>query len=61
MNVLFIENAGNCDAGAFHSLIALIKLLREYGVNSFVALPDRADGKQLLIDAYTMLYMSDLH
>lgn len=51
MNVLFIENAGNCDAGAFRSLIALIKLLREYGVNSFVALPDRADGKQLLIDA----------
>ena len=50
MNVLFIENAGNLNAGAFHSMIALIKLLKEYHINSFVALPDRADGKQLLID-----------
>lgn len=50
MNVLFVENAGNRNAGAFHSMIALIKLLKDYNVNSFVALPDRADGKQLLID-----------
>ncbi|WP_144165413.1 glycosyltransferase family 4 protein [Bifidobacterium catenulatum] len=50
MNILFIENAGNRNAGAFHSMIALIKLLKEYGVESFVALPDKADGKQLLID-----------
>lgn len=29
MNVLFIENAGNRNAGAFHSMVALIKLLKK--------------------------------
>lgn len=48
MRVLFIENAGNVSAGAFHSMIALITLLRQYGVESYVAVPDCADGLQLL-------------
>ena len=50
MRVLFVENAGNYNAGAFHSLIALIRLLRKYDVISYVALPDRANGKQMLKD-----------
>ena len=48
MNVLFIENAGHTSAGAFHALLVLIDKLKKYGVNSYVALPDRADGIELL-------------
>lgn len=48
MRVLFIENAGNKSAGAFHSMVSLIKLLRNYGVESYVAVPDKADGLELL-------------
>lgn len=48
MNILYIENAGNRNAGAFRSLIAMIVLLRKYGINGFVAIPDRADGIDLL-------------
>ena len=48
MRVLFIENAGNMSAGAYHSMIALIKLMRQYGVESHVAVPDRGDGLDLL-------------
>ena len=48
MNVLFIENAGHTSAGAFHALVVLADNLKKYGVNSFVALPDRADGCGLL-------------
>lgn len=48
MRVLFIENAGNMSAGAFHSMIALIKLLKKYGVEAHVAVPDRGDGLELL-------------
>ena len=48
MKVLFIENAGNKSAGAYHSMIALICYLREFGVESFVALPDKAEGLDLL-------------
>lgn len=48
MRVLFIENTGNKSAGAYHSLIALIYYLREYGVESFVAVSDKADGLDLL-------------
>lgn len=48
MKVLFIENAGNKSAGAFHSMISLIKLLQDYGVESYVAVPDKADGLDLL-------------
>lgn len=48
MKVLFIENAGNKSAGAYHSMITLIRYLREYGVESFVAVSDKADGLDLL-------------
>lgn len=48
MRVLFIENTGNKSAGAFHSMITLIKLLRNYGVESYVAVSDKADGLELL-------------
>ena len=48
MRVLFIENTGNKSAGAFHSMITLIKLLRNYGVESYVAVSDNADGLELL-------------
>lgn len=48
MRVLFIENAGNKSAGAYHSMIALIRYLREYGVESYVAVSDKADGLDLL-------------
>lgn len=48
IRVLFIENAGNMSAGAFHSMITLIGLLKQYGVESYVAVPDRGDGLALL-------------
>lgn len=48
MRVLFIENTGNKSAGAFHSMITLIKLLKNYGVESYVAVSDKADGLELL-------------
>ena len=48
MRVLFIENTGNKSAGAYHSMIALIRHLREYGVESYVAVSDKADGLDLL-------------
>lgn len=48
MKVLFIENAGNHNAGAFHSLVSLIVLLRQFGVEGYVAIPDRADGIDML-------------
>ena len=48
MRVLFIENAGNKSAGAFHSMLTLIRLLRNYGVESYVAVSDKADGLDLL-------------
>ncbi|HAS92069.1 MAG TPA: glycosyltransferase family 1 protein [Clostridiales bacterium] len=48
MRVLFIENTGNKSAGAYHSMIALIRYLRDYGVESFVAVSDKADGLDLL-------------
>lgn len=48
MRVLFIENAGNKSAGAFHSMLTLIRLLRKYGVESYVAVSDKADGLDLL-------------
>lgn len=48
MRVLFIENTGNKSAGAYHSMVALIKFLRNYGVESYVAVSDKADGLDLL-------------
>lgn len=48
MRVLFIDNTGNKSAGAYHSMIALIRYLREYGVESYVAVSDKADGLDLL-------------
>lgn len=48
MRILFIENSGNSSAGAFHSMVTLIGLLKQYGVESYVAVPDRADGLTLL-------------
>lgn len=48
MRILFIENSGNMSAGAFHSMVTLIGLLKKYGVESYVAVPDRADGLILL-------------
>ena len=48
VRVLFVENAGNMSAGAFHSMVTLIGLLKQYGVESYVAVPDRADGLSLL-------------
>lgn len=51
MKVLFIENAGNMNAGAFHSLLALTLLLKEKGVEITIVIPDRADGLNLLRDS----------
>jgi len=48
VKVLFVENAGNKSAGAFHSLIGLILQLRKYNVESYVAVSDKADGLDLL-------------
>lgn len=48
VRVLFVENAGNMSAGAFHSMVTLIGILKQYGVESYVAVPDRADGLALL-------------
>ncbi|MCD7923149.1 MAG: glycosyltransferase family 4 protein [Clostridiales bacterium] len=44
IRVLFVENAGLLSAGAFQSLVVLIGHLREYGVESHIILPDRADA-----------------
>ena len=48
MKVLFVENAGNTSAGAFHSLVALIKELQKMGVVAYVALPGSGDGINVL-------------
>ena len=48
MRILFIENSGNSSAGAFHSMVTLIGLLKQYGVESYVAVPDRANGLAML-------------
>lgn len=44
MKVLFIDNTGKMSAGAFHSMVALIDLLKIHGVESLVAVPNFADG-----------------
>lgn len=46
--ILFIDNAGNTNAGAFYSLITLIKYLREEGIECYVAIPKKSNGKNML-------------
>ena len=56
MNILFIENAGHKSAGAFISLVTLVCELRKYGVDSYLLIPDRADGTELL-DKNDIVYL----
>lgn len=50
MKVLFVENAGILSAGAFHSMVVLIKCLRQYEVESYVAIPKGVNGINILIE-----------
>lgn len=47
-SVLFIDNAGNTNAGAFHSLITLVKYLQKDGITCHIAIPKKCNGKDLL-------------
>lgn len=56
MKILFVDNTGNMSAGAFHSLVALIVLLKKKGVDSVIAIPNFADGTTLL-EKYDIPYI----
>ena len=50
MNILFIENAANQSAGAFHSLVSLINCLKDFSVNAYVIIPPSMEGEKILKD-----------